>query len=310
MRVLVTGANGMIGRAVCNEISAAGFTVRAAVRRPQTRAAAAEVTATGDIGPLTDWSEALQGVDAVVHIAGYAHANRFDERACIEVNVGGTGSLAAAAGRAGVEHVIYLSTAKVHGEVSGAVAFAEEDPPRPADSYARSKLAAENVLQERSGEFASTVIRVPLVYGPGVKANFLRLLRLVERGVPLPVGGVNNLRSMVFVGNVADAIRHVLTCGAASGETYLVSDGTDVSTADLVTRLAHALGRHPRVLTLPRPLRTPLLLLARRSGTARRLVCSFQVDSRRIRSELGWTPPVTLEEGIARTVEWYCAAGT
>jgi nucleoside-diphosphate-sugar epimerase len=310
VRILVTGTSGFIGRALCRAFAARRHEVRAVVRREtgdssgplSTFAERVEVT---DIADESDWPAKLAGIDAVVHLAAIAH-RATDEAAIRRVNVEGTARLArAAAGR--VCRFVFLSSVKVHGEESGDHAFSETDTPHPEDAYGRAKLEAERSLHEiaAASGMELAVLRPPLVYGPGVKANFLRLLRWVDSGWPLPLGAVRNRRSLIYVGNLADAIVRAVEYPQAAGATFLVSDADDVSTPDLIGRLARALGRTPRLLSVPPRW---LLLAGRLTGRTdaiRRLTGNLAVDCSAIQSRLGWKPPFTMADGLAETARWF-----
>jgi nucleoside-diphosphate-sugar epimerase len=309
VNILVTGASGFIGRPLCAALIGAGHRVVAALRREDASLAAAlpgvERRNAGDVGPDTDWSAALDGIDTVVHLAAIAH-RAADAAAIRRVNVEGTARLArAAAGR--VRRFVFLSSVKVHGEESGARTFGETDAPHPEDAYGRAKLEAERSLQEiaAGSGMELAVLRPPLVYGPGVKANFLRLLRWVDSGWPLPLGAVRNRRSLIYAGNLADAIVRAVEHPQAAGATFLVSDAEDVSTPELIGRLARALGRAPRLLSVPPRC---LLLAGRltgRAGAIRRLTGNLAVDCSAIQSRLGWRPPFTMAQGLKETARWF-----
>jgi UDP-glucose 4-epimerase len=307
--VLVTGANGFIGRALCEALTAAGRRFRAAVRGPQ--AGLRNAVAVGDIGPDTNWSAALEGVDSIVHLAARTHVLRetaADSLAAYRrTNVAGTERLARVAAKRGVRHLVFLSSVKVNGELTRERPFTEEDAPRPEDSYGISKAEAERALAGIAAETGLhvTVLRPPLVYGPGVKGNFLRLMRLVARGVPLPLGRIDNRRSFIYVGNLVHAVVQSLDVPRAASRTYLAADGEDLSTPDLVRGLAAALGVRPRLVSCPLlPLKLASTLVGRGAEFAR-LAGSLQVDSSRIRRELDWRPRYSLAQGLADTARWY-----
>ena len=311
-RVLVTGANGFIGRALCEALSASGHTVRKAVRAsgPGDKNA----IAVGDIGPGTDWGAALEGVSAVVHLAARTHVLRETAADPLaeyrRINVAATERLARSAAARGVRRLVFLSSVKVNGERTGARPFTEDDAPRPEDAYGESKWEAEQALARIAAEtgLQAVVLRPPLVYGPGVKGNFLRLLQWVARGWPLPLGSVENRRSLIYVGNLVDAIVKAIEAPRAAGETFLVADSQDVSTPDLVRGLAAALGVKPRLLPFPlAPLRLASALAGRGAEFAR-LTGSLQVDSSRIQRKLDWRPRFTLAQGLAETARWYRSA--
>jgi nucleoside-diphosphate-sugar epimerase len=309
--VLVTGANGFIGRALCGVLAASGRRVRKAVRMPVPGLPDAVVV--GDIGPDTDWRTALEGVSGVVHLAARTHVLRetaTDPLAAYrKINVSGTERLARSAAAGGIRRLVIVSSVKVSGERTEERPFTEDGAPRPEDAYGVSKWEAEQSLSRIAAETGLEVValRPPLVYGPGVKGNFLRLMNLVARGVPLPLGAVDNRRSLIYTGNLAGAIVKALDAPQAAGRTYLVSDGEDVSTPDLVRGLARALGVKPRLLSLPLSALDLGARLAGRRAEFVRLTSSLQVDSSRIRRELDWRPPFTLAQGLELTAKWYHA---
>ena len=309
--VLVTGANGFVGRALCAALAAAGHAVRMAVRAPQPDLPGA--MAVGDIGPATDWRTALDGMRSVVHLAARTHVRRETAADPLaeyrRINVGGTEHLARSAAAQGVRRFVFLSSVKVNGESTAARPFTEDDAPRPEDAYGASKLEAEQALARVAAAtgLEVAVLRPPLVYGPGVKGNFLRLMRLVARGLPLPLGAILNQRSLVYVANLADAIVTAVEAPRAAGATYLVADGEDVSTPDLVRGLAQALGVTARLPALPLAALTYIAAIAGKRAELARLAGSLQVDSSRIRRELLWRPRYTLAQGLAETARWYHA---
>ncbi len=298
MRVVVTGASGFIGRAVVPALRARGHEVMALDR-----------AATGDLAGRVDWPAQLAGAGAVVHLAALAHSRDVDEARLRAVNVDAAIALGRAAAAVGAR-MLFMSSVKVWGEETPAAAFGEETPGAafdesselaPQDAYGRAKAAAETALRAIPG-LALTVLRPPLVYGPGVKANFLALLRAVARGWPLPLAGIQNRRSLVFAGNLADAVARCLEADKASGRTYGVSDGAPLSTPALCRAIGDALGTPARLFPLPRA----LLEVAPR---ARKLTRSLVVDDGAIRRELGWTPPHGVDEGLRLTAEWFRARG-
>ena len=306
---LVTGANGFIGRILCEALGASGRKVRAAVRAPDP--GSPDAVATGDIGPDTDWRAALEGVRDVVHLAARTHVLRETAAHPLaeyrRINVGGTEQLARAAAARGVRRLVFLSSVKVNGEQTGERPYAEDDAPRPEDAYGVSKWEAEQALSRVAAAtgLEVVVLRPPLVYGPGVKGNFLRLMGLVARGAMLPLGAIANRRSLVYAGNLAAAILTALAAPQAAGRTYLVSDGEDVSTPELVRATARALGVRPRLVSTPPALLRFAAALAGRRAEYARLAGSLQVDSSRMRRELAWRPAFTLAQGLAQTARWY-----
>jgi nucleoside-diphosphate-sugar epimerase len=313
-KVLVTGATGLVGRAVCPLLRSRGLRVRAALRRPLAPGESGpgdEQVTVGELGAHTDWSGALDGIDAVVHLAGLAHIVSAATPAQIDgyrrVNVEATETLARAAAERRVRRFVFASSARVLGDASPGRPWTERDAPDPSDEYARSKWQAEQRLAAigAAGATEVVILRPPLVYGPGVKANFLRLLAAVERGLPIPLGAVRNRRSLLYVGNLADAIAACLDHAAAAGKTFFVSDGDDVSTPELIRRIALALGRKPRLVPVPLAmLRLGATLVGRREDFVR-LTADFALDSGAIRAGLGWTPPYSMQKGLEDTARWY-----
>ena len=311
MRVLVTGATGFVGRALCQDLGRRGWQVNAAVRNQARLPEGCQPRIVGDIGPNTNWTEALEGVDAVAHLAARVHFMR--ERAedplasFRQTNVEGTLQLARAAARAGVGRFVFLSSVKALGDASPGGPLTDASPPNPEDPYGVSKREAETGLSElaaRSG-MEVAILRPPLVYGPGVKGNFLSLLRLIERGVPLPLAAIANQRSLLYLGNLVDAVDLCLSHDGAAGRTFLIRDGEDLSTPALVRRLAAALGRRAPLFPLPEGvLRLAAGCIGRRAA-AQRLLGSLTVDDRRIRSKLDWQPPFTVDQGLAETAIWW-----
>lgn len=312
-RVLVTGADGFIGRHLLQILSERGIEHRAASRRRPSCAEQQRI-GIGDIGAGTDWREALDGIDAVVHLAGRAHVLR--ESAAdphgefMRANADATATLAAAAAAAGVRRLVYVSTIGVLGHRTTDAPFTSDSLPQPHNTYAESKLAGE--LAARSAAEAGVevvVVRPPLVYGSGVRANFMRLLRWIDRQIPLPLGAVNNRRSLVNVWNLCDLLVTCLDNPAAAGGRWLVSDGEDLSTPELIRRIAAAMGRRVKLPSVPVGLLDLCGRLTGRSVQVSSLCSSLTVDIGRTRRELGWSPSMTLDQAIGRTVAWYLAEG-
>jgi nucleoside-diphosphate-sugar epimerase len=311
-RLLLTGATGFIGRNLCSLLPGLGYIVRVAARSAgMAPDGTAEVAVVGDLSPRIDWREALAGIDTVIHAAARVH--HLDDRAgdepYLEVNARGTQCLAQAAVHAGVGRFIYLSSVKVNGEGRSDRPYSASDEPQPHDAYARSKWQGERSLHEAAAAstMQAVVVRAPLVYGPGVKGNFLRLLRWVRDGRPLPLGGIDNRRSLVSVWNLCDLLRLLAEHPSAPG-TWMVSDGEDLSTPELVRRMASAMGRQARLFPLPGALLATAARLGGRGGDFGRLSGSLTVDIAATRRGLGWSPPLSVTEGIARTVAWYRAS--
>ena len=315
IRTLVTGAEGFVGGTLCRHLQAAGYLVRATTRRaqalPQQSTAEFEpVVGIAQVDGSTDWRVALNEIDVVVHLAAKVHVMRRTAESPAEyrrVNVEGTVKLARDAAVHGVKRMVFLSSAKVNGEQTLDQPYSERDIPRPEDAYSISKWEAEQALDRIAQETALeiAILRAPLVYGPCVKGNFLRLMRLVARGVPLPFASLNTRRSLVYVGNLADALITCLEAPAAAGKTYLVSDGEDVSTPALIRALAAALDVPARLFPCPVALLRIGAAAVGRGEEMSRLIHSLQIDSGRIRSELGWRPRYSLTEGLRETAQWF-----
>jgi nucleoside-diphosphate-sugar epimerase len=310
---LITGANGFVGQALCKRMISNGWRVRGTVRnRPLafSRVVGAEAIEIPSIDSKTDWSKALVGVDTVVHLAARTHVMIEDSHDPLEayrlINVAGTERLARSAGTFGVERFIYLSSVKVNGE-GRAERYTELDIPAPEDPYGISKWEAEQVLYDIAGRTGLEVValRPPLVYGPGVKANFLRLLDLIYRGIPLPLASVDNRRSLIYLENLVDAIVTCINNPKATGQTYFVSDGDDASTPELIRRVATVLGRPARLFPFPPALMHVAGKILGKSAAMERLLGSLTVDPGKIRRELQWEAPYTMVQGLQETADWY-----
>ena len=310
MKVLVTGASGFVGRALCEALLRHGQSVRGTLRQPDGKLALVEgiePIVVGTINAATDWKAALAGCDAIVHLAARVHV--MDDKSSDplaefrEVNTEGTLNLARQAAQAGAKRFVFVSTIKVNGE-GREEPYRETDTPAPEDAYAISKWEAEEGLHRiaRDTGMEVVILRPPLVYGPGVKANFLRLMRMVERGWPLPLGAIRNRRSLLYLGNFVDAIRVCIEHPAAAGHTFLLDDGEAVSTPELIRAVAQALGRPARLLAVPMGMLEGAGALLGKRAAVERLTGSLYVDSSLIRSRLGWTPPHSMAEGLAATV--------
>ena len=308
-KILLTGSTGFVGSALVFELKKLpGYRFVSAVRSAVSPASD-DVVVVGNIDGTRDYSSALIGVNVVVHAAARAHVMRDEVTDSLteyrKVNVEGTLNLARQAVAAGVKRFVYISSIKVNGEsTTGLSAFAETNPPAPEDPYGVSKHEAEQglrILAQDTG-LEVVIIRPPLVYGPGVKANFLSLVKLSTTGLPLPFGSVNNKRSMVYVGNLVDLIVRCIDHPSAANETFLVSDGNDVSLRSLLIMMRSAMGRSSRLVPVPVGLFKLAGALTGKRGVVDRLVGDLQVDSSKARSLLGWVPPYTVEQGIAATV--------
>lgn len=305
MKIAVTGANGFVGRAVVVKLRREGTITVPLVRR----SIANDEISVGEIGPFTDWTTGLRGVDCVIHSAARVHMMDGSGPETLEayrqVNAIGTRRLAEQAAAAGVRRLVFVSTVKVNGErtLPGTI-FRGEDSPAPEDAYGLSKLEGEQALKEvaaRAG-LEYTIVRPVLVYGPGVKANFAELIRAVKSGIPLPFAWLNNRRSLVGLDNLVDFLVCCARHPAAPGHTFMVSDGRDLSTADMVRELAQAAKRPARLFPVPASwLRMGGKMVGRGPAVAR-LTESLQVDIAPARRILGWNPKVSVEEGFARAV--------
>jgi UDP-glucose 4-epimerase len=305
--VLVTGATGFIGQALCQRISGDGGQLRRALRR----GGGQDGVVVGDLGPATDWSAALAGIDCVVHLAARVHVMRDQSIDPLSefrrVNVESTLNLARQAIAAGVRRLVFISSIKVNGELTQpGCFFGADDIPAPVDPYGVSKHEAEQgllALASATTGMTVVIIRPPLVYGPGVKANFLTMMRWLYAGVPLPFGAIHNLRSLVGLDNLIDLIVTCLDHPAAANQVFLVSDGEDLSTTEMLQRAAAAMGKPSRLLPVPQDWLTHGLRLLGKRDLAQRLCGSLQVDISKSHELLAWTPPVSVDEGLGKAVD-------
>lgn len=309
MKIMVTGASGFVGRLLCTELIERGQSVRAVIRASANLDIAdCEVIRIPGIGSDTDWTNALHDVSTVIHLAARVHVMRDDSSDPLEefrrVNVAGTEKLARSAAASGVRRLVYVSSIKVNGDATyGANFFTEADTPAPHDPYGISKLEGEQALWCVAQEIGLEVVivRPPLVYGGGVKGNFAQMLKVLLKGIPLPLASVHNQRSLVYVGNLVDALIVCATHPAAVGKTYLVSDSENISTPDLLRQLGASMGHPARLFSCPPVLLKLLGRLIGKSDQIGRLLGSLRVDSGKIQRELNWRPPYTLWEGLQNT---------
>ena len=307
MRLMVTGAAGFIGRPLVRHFGGLGWTVIRGVRFPGNDNHAEHPDAhTVRVDQDTGHFDICDRVDAVVHLAGIAHVHGVDAEEFRNANAIWTQNLARRAAALRIPRFIFVSTVKVAGD-SHPDPIDENAPFEPNDFYASSKATAEAMLEEvgRQSELRIITIRPPLVYGPDVKANFLSLLRLVDSGWPLPLASVRNRRSLVYVGNLVSAIEACVTHPIAANRTFFVSDDHDVSMPQLVEAIAAALGKRPRLFPFPPRLLQCIGHVGGRGEQMARLTESLQVNISRIKTEIGWRPPFSLQQGLRETVSWY-----
>ena len=311
MRTLVTGASGFVGRTLLHALSLRSHVIVAAMRAaPSDRDTPSNAVAIGDIDADTDWSTALHGADAVVHLAARIHVMceiaRDPLKEFRRVNTDGTLNLARQAAAAGVKRFIFLSTIGVNGNsTSHGKIFTETSAALPHDPYSVSKHEAEVGLRaiSKSTGMDIVIIRPTLVHGASAPGNFGKLKRVVGRGIPLPLASIDNRRSLVGIDNLADFIVTCLEHPAAANETFLVSDGEDLSTPDLIRRMARAMNRPARLLHVPKPVLIAAAAILGKRAMAQRLCGSLQVDISKSRALLGWNPPMSVDEGLRRAVK-------
>jgi nucleoside-diphosphate-sugar epimerase len=309
-RILVTGASGFVGSSLCNQLCECGIPFFSAVRKKRTQS-------DFEIGNLTDeidWSKALLGCNAVIHLAARVHMmnDKSSNPLAIfrAVNVDATLNLAKQAALSGVHRFVFVSSVKVNGEETAPNnPFTVFDQPAPTDPYGQSKLEAEIALRELSQAtgLEVVIIRPPLVYGPGVRANFLKLMQLVQIGVPLPLGAIHTRRSMVSLDNLIDLLIICTHHPAAAGQTFMVSDDYDVSISELLHMLGNAMGKRSLLLPIPAKVIAGAAALVGKSAVARRLLRSLQVDINHTKLTLGWKPVVSMQESVNKTVAYFLA---
>ena len=308
MKILVTGANGFIGRYLCNELCRQKHAVVAAVRNANTRRDCIEQVIIGSIDNSTDWSMALRDVQLVIHLAARVHVMNDSAIDPLteyrKVNVDGTLHFALQAAKAGVKRFIFISSIKVNGELTAIdKPFTEEYAANPQDAYGVSKFEAEQGLLRIAQQTGMEVviIRPPLVYGPGVKANFARMMLAIRNRIPLPLGAIENKRSFVYVGNLVSLILRCMDHPAAANQVFLVSDGCDLSTTELLRECAVAMEVKPILWSVPQILIESCAALIGKRDVMQRLCGNLQVDISKGRILLGWTPPVSVANGLKAT---------
>ena len=310
--VLVTGANGFLGTDLCKKLLYENYNVRCVVRPGQEShlPEGIELAKIESLDGDTDWIEMLQGVDSVVHLAARVHVMKESTSDPFadyqEVNVQGTERLAQSAAKCGVKRFIFMSSVKVNGGES-VTPYREADKPLPIDSYGISKLLAEKHVKRIAVEtgMSFVILRPPLIYGPGVSANFLALMKFVDRGRLLPLAGVQNRRSLIYLENMVHAIITCIEHPNAEGNTYFVSDDEDVSTPDLIRMIGAALDQSARLFPVPAILLFILGRLIGKGAFVDRLIGSLTVDISKIKQELKWQPPYTMVHGLQKTAAWY-----
>jgi nucleoside-diphosphate-sugar epimerase len=310
VKILVTGAGGFVGDAVVRRLAAAGHEVTGTFRAPVADRVWMETAVVGDLEATADFRPLTDGMDAVVHLAARVHMMRETAAdplgAYRRANTDVTRRLAEAAATTGAARFVFLSSVKVNGERTTARPFDEDDAPAPQDPYGVSKMEAEQALPGQAG---TTSLRTPLIYGPGVKANFRALMKICDTALPLPLDGIrHNRRSLLYLGNLTHAIERILTAERTPDGVFLLSDGEDLSTAELVRRLRFSLNRKAVPFPIPAGALRTIASLAGKSAAADRLCGSLQVDSRRFRDAFGWTPPFTVGQGLAATAARYRAS--
>lgn len=310
IKVLVTGANGFVGHAFCREAIMRGFMIRGITQSSGNKSEGVESVAAGCIDGDTDWQKMLDGCEVVVHLAARVHimcdAARDPLAEFRRINTYGTLNLARQAAAAGVRRFLFISSIKVNGESTQVGhPFKADDSFAPQDAYGISKMEAEQGLCDlalRSG-MEVVIIRPPLVYGSGVKANFATMMRWLQRGMPLPLGAIHNHRSLVALDNLIDLMVTCLTHPAAVGQVFLVSDGEDVSTTELLRRMGQTMGRPARLVSVPVSWLKLAAAMLGKQDVVQRLCGSLQVDIEKNRLLLGWCPPFTLDQGLKKAAE-------
>jgi len=313
-KVLITGVNGFVGKTLSDELVIKGFNVNGTVRSVMSVDFPGAVTkfVIKDIDSKTDWQNALESVDVVIHLAGRVHVMKDTAIDALSefrrVNVEGTLNLARQAVEAGVQRFIFISSIKVNGE--GSILgqpYTPEDQPAPVDPYGISKREAEDGLRQLASETGMEVviIRPPLVYGPGVKANFQSMMHWLDKGIPLPLGAIHNRRSLVSLDNLIDLIVTCIHHPAAANQIFIAGDGEDLSTTELLQRMAAALGKKAWLIPVPSFILEWGARLVGKQAITQKLCGSLQVDISKARDLLDWKPPVSVDEALRKTAQYY-----
>jgi nucleoside-diphosphate-sugar epimerase len=314
-KILVTGTSGFVGAALSSNLSNSGSIVIGAVRSQDNLSKILnknlKIYKVGNIDSKTDWSDPLNNAEYIIHCAGVTNIKKIENdklNECRLVNVEGTRNLALQAASRGIKRFIFLSSIKVNGEQTfKSKNFKYNDIPMPVDAYAISKWEAEKILWEISARtgLEVVIIRAPLIYGPGVKGNFLNLLNLIAKKIPLPLLNIYNLRSFVGIDNLIDLIICCITSPRAPGNTFLVSDNEDVSTPDLINKIAKIMGKPHRLIPFPIFLLNFAGIILNKSSDIKRLTGSLQVDISNTIEKLGWKPSASLDKNLCKMVKWY-----
>lgn len=312
MTILLTGATGFVGSALTRQLHQQGYSLTAVVRRvTDSLPGTIQQTPVGDLRPNTNWTPVLNGVDTVIHLAARVHVMRDDTTdplaAFRRINTIATLNLAQQAADARARRFIYLSSIKVNGENTTDKPFTPKEHNVPTDPYALSKYEAERGLMEMAQQTGMeiVIIRPPLVYGPGVKGNFRQLIQWTHRGIPLPLGAIHNQRSLVALDNLINLVITCINHPAAANQTFLISDDEDLSTTELLQRLGNALDKPACLFPVPQGLLEHGLKLIGKGDIARRLCSDLRIDISNTKQRLDWKPPVSVDEGLRRTAQWY-----
>lgn len=307
MKILITGTTGFVGNKLCQALSMRGDAVFAVARRQV--AIDTNITVINKVlSKDTDWQDWLKDIDVVIHLAGRAHVmkdvSENPYQAYADINIHATKHLAEQAALSGVKRFIYLSSIKVNGERTKDIAFTETDSPQPEDDYGKTKYEAEKALNNigKDTEMEVVIIRPPLVYGEGVKANFKSLIKLAQLNIPLPFGAIRNKRSLVYIENIIDFILLCTHHPSAANQTFLISDDDDVSITRLIQEIKEASGKRSLLIPVPQSWLRFVLQLIGKSSLSDRLLGNLQVDITKAKTLLDWKPPYSVKEGIEKTV--------